>query len=239
MRLAMVKSLAAADGRRVLRDDFLAWMAVVPFGIALVLRFLAEPIRSAFGAGDGAVWLSIIETAFFAVVMPLVLGTLLGFMLLDEKDEKTLTAIRVTPVSLRGYLAWRARAVGVGSALVTAFTLPIAGLTGMGAWGTILTALAGAPLAASFGLVLVSGAANKIQGFAVVKLALVALLLPCIGLVLGGWWTWATAWLPSWWPVMTYDALTHGQAAWAYLGGSYLLNGALIASALRHLGARN
>ena len=239
VRWEALKSLAAADGRRVLRDDFLAWMAAIPVAMALILRILADTIRDALGGpGPADRWLGIAETAFFAVVIPLVVGSLLGFMLLDEKDDRTLTAIRVTPVSLTGYLAWRAVVAWQLSMLVVALTLPLAGLTGAGIAATILTAGAGAPLAASVGLALAAGAANKIQGFAVVKLALVALLLPCVGLALGGVWTWATVWLPSWWPVMAHDAVVRGGSVWGYLAGSYLVNTALAVGAARRLSTR-
>lgn len=236
MRWKTLVRLAAVDGRRILRDDFLAWITAVPVAVALALRALGDPFRDAVGAPDRPeCWLSIVETAFFAVVVPLLVGTLLGFMLLDEKDNRTLTAIRVTPVSLTGYLMWRALAAWLLSMLAVILTLPLSGLTSLNAAGTILTAAAGAPLAASFGLILATVAGNKIQGFAVVKLVLVALLLPCVSLILGGFWEWATVWLPSWWPVMAHHAAVEGAPAWGYLAGSYLVNTLLAIGAAHRL----
>ena len=238
MRWKVLRNLVAADGRRVVRDGFLAWMLMVPVAMALALRALTDPIRGALGEAGGAErWLGIIEAAFFAVVIPLVVGTLLGFMLLDEKDDRTLTAIRVTPVSVTGYLAWRAVVAWLLSMIMIMLALPIAGLTRIDVVDTIFTAVAGAPLAAAFGLVLAAGAANKVQGFAVVKLALVVLLLPCVGLITGGFWAWATVWLPSWWPVMAHHHAGDGPT-WGYVAGSYLVNIVLGVVAVRHLSAR-
>lgn len=240
MNWATLRSLVWADGRRVARDAFLGWMAVVPLAMALTLRSLAEPIRGAVGGADEANrWLGIIDGAFFAIVLPLVMGAVLGFMLLDEKDNHTLTAIRATPVSVGAYLAWRTTAVGLFTIVVVTVTHPIAGLNSSGGLGDFLTALAGAPLAGSFGMGLAAAAANKIQGFALVKLALAALLLPCVGAALGGAWLWATIWLPSWWPLMVHSAGGQGGLGWAPLIGDYAVNVLIILTAVRHLGATN
>lgn len=236
MNWASLRNLARADAQRVARDTFLGWMAVVPLAMALALRCLAEPIRAATGdTADATRWTHIIDGAFSAIVLPLVMGTLLGFMLLDDKDTHTLTAIRATPLSLHAHLAWRATATAGCTIVSVALTHPIAGLDTTDTRGTLLIALAGAPLAGSFGLGLAATAANKIQGFALVKLALVALLLPCVGLTLAGTWRWATIWLPSWWPLMVHNAATRHAPAWALLAGDYAINIPIILAASHRL----
>ena len=69
------------------------------------------------------------------------------------------------------------------------------------------------------------------------KLALVVLLLPCVGLITGGFWAWATVWLPSWWPVMAHHHAGDGPT-WGYVAGSYVVNIVLGVVAVRHLSAR-
>lgn len=238
MNWEILRNLVQADGRRVARDAFLGWMAVTPLAMALALRSLADPIRGAVGSAEGADrWLSIVDGAFFAIVLPLVMGAVLGFMLLDEKDSHTLAAIRATPVSLSAYLAWRIIVIGLFNVVAVLVTHPIAGLTSPGGLGIFLVALAGAPLAGSSGVGLAAAAANKVQGFALVKLALVVLLLPCVGVALSGVWLWATVWLPSWWPLMVYTSGTQEGLVWALLAGDYVINILIIAGALRRLAA--
>ena len=38
---------------------------------------------------------------------PGMIGTVIGFLLLDERDDRMLTALLVTPMSTAGYLAYR------------------------------------------------------------------------------------------------------------------------------------
>jgi len=49
---------------------------------------------------------------------PITFGVLIGFLLLDEKDDDTLTALQVTPLSTNGYVAYRV-------AVPIALTIPL------------------------------------------------------------------------------------------------------------------
>ena len=52
---------------------------------------------------------------------PGIVGMVIGFLLLDERDAQTLKALRVTPLSIRRYLAYRITLpllVGTGTTLV-------------------------------------------------------------------------------------------------------------------------
>ncbi|PHP51699.1 hypothetical protein [Actinomyces ruminis] len=52
------------------------------------------------------------------MITPVLMGTVVGFMLLADKEDGTWRAVAVTPVSLRGYLVWRAGlAVGLAGPL--------------------------------------------------------------------------------------------------------------------------
>ena len=41
----------------------------------------------------------------YLMTAPGIVGMVVGFLLLDERDERTLSALRVTPLSMRRYLA--------------------------------------------------------------------------------------------------------------------------------------
>ena len=60
---------------------------------------------------------------------PGMVGMVIGFLFLDERDARTLTALRTTPMSMRQYLGYR---VALPLLLGTASTLmgyPLTGLT--------------------------------------------------------------------------------------------------------------
>jgi fluoroquinolone transport system permease protein len=45
--------------------------------------------------------------SFIAVAMPMIYGALIGFLVLDQRDDNTITALQVTPLTLVGYLGYR------------------------------------------------------------------------------------------------------------------------------------
>jgi fluoroquinolone transport system permease protein len=45
--------------------------------------------------------------SFLVVVMPALVGMVIGFLLLDQRDDQTLAALQVTPLTLNGYLIYR------------------------------------------------------------------------------------------------------------------------------------
>jgi fluoroquinolone transport system permease protein len=43
----------------------------------------------------------------YLLTAPGMVGMVIGFLLLDERDARTLTALRTTPLSMRRYLGYR------------------------------------------------------------------------------------------------------------------------------------
>ena len=70
---------------------------------------------------------------------------------------------------MRGYLFYRAAAPMLVSLVVTAVALPLTGLMTAGFGAVILDSVVAAPLGPIFALFVASLAANKVQGFAVMK----------------------------------------------------------------------
>jgi fluoroquinolone transport system permease protein len=101
----------------------------------------------------------------FLLITPLLTGMVIGFQLLDQRDDGVLDALRGTSPRLRGYLAHKLTLpvlVGIG---LTMITFPLAGLNAGGLGALLLAALAIAPHGPLFALFLAGFAANKVQGF--------------------------------------------------------------------------
>ena len=112
--------LLPADLRRLARDELLVWMPAVPLAMALAARLGVPALLRAVGPGGAGAreWAARIDMAAFAIVVPVLVGTVVGFMLLGEKEDGVWSVLAVTPTSLRGYLIWRASgAVAVAAAL--------------------------------------------------------------------------------------------------------------------------
>ena len=95
---------------------------------------------------------------------PNMFGAVIGFLLLDQKDDRTLTALQVTPLTVGGYLTYRIAIPMVLSVAMTLVALEISGLSGLGSGKQLLAAVAAAPLAPVYALFLVAFARKQGAG---------------------------------------------------------------------------
>ena len=165
---AAFRSLGAIDARNVARDAMLRWIAVFTPAFGLLFRFAVPPIGDALDRrfGFDLVAYYPLLMSFLPLIAAGMIGTVVGFLLLDQRDDQTLTALLVTPLSLRDYLRYRLGGLMLLSAVFGAAMMPLAGLTETTALQVVVSAVTAAPLAPIYALFLGTFAANKVQGFA-------------------------------------------------------------------------
>jgi fluoroquinolone transport system permease protein len=212
--LHLIRTLGPLDARGVGRDALLRWLIVMPIGIALAIRGVLPALLE-----RAAPLLPFDPMAFYAPLMayvlllitPLLTGMVIGFQLLDQRDDGVLDALQITPPRLRGYLAYKlVLPVLVGIAL-TLITFPLAGLSAGGPGPLLLAALSIAPHGPLFALFLTGFAANKVQGFALTKISNVLFLLPIAVLFVPPVWHLLLAVAPGYWPARLLWALQNGE----------------------------
>lgn len=220
--LQTLRALSPIDLRSVWRDKMLSWMIFLPILGAIILRVglppLAARLRAQY-AFDLEPWYPLFLSYFFVVMTPAIFGIMIGFLLLDEKDDQTLKALQVTPLSLRNYLAYRI-AIPVVLTIAMMFILfPLSALDDISIPATFLTAIAAAPIAPALALFMAALAQNKVQGFALMKLTGVVLIMPIFAFIGDGGWEVIFMVIPTYWPMKSYLLLSDGQitAAWPYL----------------------
>lgn len=217
---AVLRALGPVDARRVWRDSLLGWMMAVPLATAVLMRFgvpaLAAWLRGAHGF-DLVPYYPVIGGYFIVVMVPVLLGYVIGFLLLDERDDATLQALAVTPLSPLGYLAYRALVPTVLSFALMMVSVPLAGLAQLDAGAVAILALSAAPLAPLFAFFLPAFARNKVQGFALAKFAGAAQMLPLLAFFIDGSWRGLFGIIPSFWSLETSWALTWERSPWLAL----------------------
>ncbi|MCB0148286.1 MAG: hypothetical protein KDE01_11610, partial [Caldilineaceae bacterium] len=231
-RLGALRSLGPIDAHSIGRDAMLRWMIFIPFVMALAVRWVLPLLVD---AAQG--WLGIDLAAYYPplmgymvlLIVPYFWGAIIGFLLLDQRDEQTLTALQVTPLPLRGYLAYRLTVPALAATLTTLLVMPITGLFDLPWWGYPLLALSVAPMAPLAALALAALAQNKVQGLALMKAAGIVLVPPLIAYFLPPAWQLPFAVVPTWWPAQALWHLHAGSAwFWFFLGGGLLYAGALL-----------
>ncbi len=207
------RALGPIDARNIRRDALLRWFAVIPFIFALVFRLLVPWLRTLildrFG-WDIAPYNPLFMSYGFVLGIPIIFGVVIGFLLLDERDDGTLTALQVTPLTLRSYLGYRVAIPMILSIALTVITFPIAGLSSLPWLDLLLVAAASAPLAPIFALVLAALAANKVQGFAIMKGLGVFMIIPIVAYFVSEPWQWLFGLIPTYWPTKLYWVLDAG-----------------------------
>jgi fluoroquinolone transport system permease protein len=213
-----LRALGPIDAHSVRRDALLRWMIVVPPLMALAARSLLPQLVSRAGELAGHDLLPYYEPLMGYTLLlftPALVGMIIGFLLLDQRDDQTLSALRVTPLSLGNYLAYRLTVPMALSFALSIIAFPIAGFRGVDAAGIALAAFVAAPFAPLMALALGTFAANKVQGFALTKAQGVVFMLPLIAFFVDSPWTWLVGLVPSFWAGKVYWLLLARESlAW-------------------------
>jgi fluoroquinolone transport system permease protein len=137
---------------------------------------------------------------FFLMLIPLMMGMVYGFILLDERDGGIITAVSVTPTGKSGYLKLR-----MGIPMFLSFIFIILHLLLLGLTGTlgILQVIVISLLISSQSLILLlllgAFADNKVMGMAISKGFGILLMGPLLDFALPSPYNWSGAYSPLFW----------------------------------------
>ena len=214
-----LRALGPIDAKNIWRDSLLSLMIFTPVLIGVVLRWLVPWISTLLRQELGfdlppyyPLLMSLI-----VISMPIYFGFVIGFLLLDHRDDQTLMALQVTPLTLKGYLIYRISVPMLISIIATMIVHPVGGLVSMPPFNVLLTAIASAPLAPSFALFLAAFADNKVKGFALAKGSGVIFVPAVLAYFVTSNWQLAFGVFPTYWMIKLYWVLHNGEAhAWFY-----------------------
>lgn len=184
--------------KNILSDSMSKVMLIYPIFIIIVGAYFLPILLERFGDDTpGTQVAALVMIIFFASIAPFITAAMLGFNLLDNRDDNTIDTIRVTPISLRGYITFKsiyAYILSVNASFFVMFGtkhLSGDGYTVMGinlfdnftaGWIFIYAVVAGlfTPL---FGLLLSAFAKNKIEGFAFMKASGMIIIVPALAVI--------------------------------------------------------
>ena len=169
----------------------------------------------------------LILTAFLLLTSIIIVGSLAAFLVLDEVDAGTLIALRVTPVPLSAFFAYRAATVLVVTTVYVVATMSFSGMLRPGLVAALIPIglLAGLSAVVTL-LLIIAMAGNKIQGLAMVRaLGMLIAGLPCVPWFISSGWNLAFGVLPPYWAVKAFWVANGHGTWWPYLlaGGGYNL----------------
>lgn len=235
----IVRTAAPADLKSVGRDDLLAWILVIPFVIALLFRWgvplLTDWLLETW-AFDLRPYYDLLMS-FFVLMAPSMAGMMSGFLLLDERDNRTLWALAVTPMPIGGYLLYRLLMPLLAGFLVTLIGYPIAGLSPIPLQALLIIAFVAALNGPVTALFLASLAPNKVAGFALVKVLNTINMLPVAAYFFEMPWQLCAGIVPAYWPMkMLWETAAGNSYIFPGIAG-VVIGGGVTLLFLKHLSA--
>lgn len=220
-------TLMRAEARTMRHDPILILTLLVPTLIILLFRF-GYPLGEAWlrqVSGFDLAGYRVLILSILTLVTPMMIGMLTGFMLLDDKEDRILEYIAITPLKPVVYLRWR---IIVPLVLSIALSPAVIILTDLAP--VPMTIVLGATLMASLeapilSLFLAVTCQNKVEGLAVAKVTGIFFCAP-----IGAWL------LPEPWSFLMYLAPYTWVSRLFWGGTSWQLAGLFLGGCLMHLG---
>lgn len=205
MYLNFVKSELKKWGR----DSLMQFMLVYPIILGLIGRYLLPQIAKT--SGFVIEYYADLILAILILFTPHIFGAIIGFSILDDRDDRIFTSIKVTPLSIDNFLLFKIITVFILSFAACAFViwfsdiwaLTVVQITVLG----FLAAL-GSPVS---GLLINVLAENKIEGFAIMKGTGIILVFPIVALFFIDIKELFFAFAPGFWVAKALSSIIRGE----------------------------
>ncbi|HEY6648016.1 MAG TPA: ABC transporter permease [Mycobacterium sp.] len=232
------------DIRGTYREPLLVMIVIAPViwttGVAVLTSRFTAMVAERYDF-DLVPYYPLVLTAFLLLTSIIIVGGLAALVVLDEVDAGTLTALRVTPVPLSTYFAYRAGTVMVVTTIYVIATISFSGIQEPGLIPALIPIglLSGLSAVVSLLLIVVM-ANNKIQGLAAVRgLGMLIAGLPCLPWFIDSGWSLAFGVLPPYWAAKAFWVASDHGTWWPYLVVGVVYNLAVAWPLFRRFLAKN
>ncbi|XMB85319.1 hypothetical protein RJG79_07775 [Mycoplasmatota bacterium WC44] len=180
----MIGTVIKSELRNMVRDKMYLFFAVYPVILGGIGYYLVPYIEE---TSPGSPWANILAMMFI-IMTGYIFGALIAFTLLDDKDDKVLMSLKITPISVKSYVI-----VKLVISFIFGFVATMAIVYGTGflensSFGVILLiSVVGALQAPGVALIVNSFSENKVEGFVIMKLSGLILILPVMAFFVTGW----------------------------------------------------
>ncbi len=222
--LSTIPKFINNDKKLILRDNFSISMLFAGIGLAIILKYLlpwadAVLIEKGYAPSDN---IPFALHELYPMLIPfmvlyngsMISGMMSGFLMLDEKDERTLIALGVTPVPLYHYTLYRFGLAALFSFILLIIMLLIIDLVMLPMWQMLLFCAAGSLFSILAALFLVITADNKVQGFAMGKFLSIGGWVMMVGWFIPPPWQWFAGIFPPFFVHKAYWMALEGEAFW-------------------------
>ncbi|WP_246565986.1 ABC transporter permease [Tissierella simiarum] len=191
------------------RDSMMGFMVVYPILFGLIGRYFLPWIsrRNNFSLEAYADLIIVILT----LLVPISYGALIGFSILEDRDDNVLTAIKISPFGIKQFLAFRLIMVSILCFIACIYVMWFSNIGNISIKNIIAISFLASFEAPISGLLINALAKNKIEGFAVMKGAGTIIVFPIIALFFMGKKELFFAFAPGFWSAKAISSLIRGD----------------------------
>ncbi|WP_291407585.1 hypothetical protein [Actinophytocola sp.] len=120
------------DRRTTVRSALLTVVLAGPILLAVALRLGDPPLMAYLHTRFGVEltpYQPVLLASLVVLHVPLIIGMVGALLILDDIDDRIVLILRVSPVTVPRYLAYRAIAVAAVTLLMLTIVVPVSGLT--------------------------------------------------------------------------------------------------------------
>lgn len=212
-------ALSLGDFRNIRRDAVLAMSFLGPIILALVVKFIIPwiqqvvLIQSSYDLSQDFAFIM----SFLILIIPMMIGMLTGFMILEERDEDLLTYFAVTPLTKTGYLFYRLISPVVVSLILSLGLLHLTSLIRLDLLKLLPVVLLAALEAPIIALFMTGFAQNKVEGLALGKISGLLPFAAFAAYFIKSNWQFLAGIFPSYWVSKAFLFRNTDKYYWLYL----------------------
>ena len=189
-----------SDLKMIMRDPIMALLFFVPLMIGiifkLIIHFLLPLILENMSL---SLHLEPYLLSMTLLMTPYMLGVVMGFMMLDDKDDNIIDLVMVTPYGRRAYLFNRILFISLFTFVYTIITYFILGLVHINIFALLYISVLLSVFAASIGLLFYKIAGDKIIGLTYAKILNIVIVFVFSDFIKANWFVYVAVMFPTFW----------------------------------------
>jgi fluoroquinolone transport system permease protein len=202
-------NFVGSEMKKWLRDPLMRFMMFYPIIFGLIGRYFLPWIADA--SGFALEHFADLILVILTLLISDAYGALAGFSILEDRDDHILTAIKVTPLSIHGFLAIRLVLVFLLAFVAAIYVMWFSAIGALPVGNIVAIAFLVALGAPMTGLLINALSQNKIEGFAVMKGVGTILIFPFVSLFFVDGKELFFAFAPGFWPAKAISSLIRGE----------------------------
>lgn len=191
----MLARIFKHEMKSMFRDSMYTFLFVYPIILAVIAYFLIPYLEE-----NSTLLVKNLIVTTFLIMNGILYGAVTGFTLLDDQDDKVILSLRITPISVRWYVAIKLLFSYLLGIIGTILFLFASGFyNDISATVFIMIALLAPMQAPMFALIINLFASNKVEGFVIMKSSAMLLIAPIATIFLTNWTELLLGFLPGYW----------------------------------------